>query len=457
MVVLGYDASLDDVDGLPWTTLSDTPFFGAAPTAANGAGEAVVPDAERVRAHSEPVVNYYFPKGVGHYHYGERHPMKPARLTLTNRLVLGYGLHEHMDGLFSPSPASREEIEAFHDPDYIQFLATVTPSSPPTAAFTRFNFADDCPVFDGMYEFCRSYAGASLAAARKLNTGTTDIAINWSGGLHHAKKSEASGFCYINDIVLAIMELLRHHPRVLYIDIDVHHGDGVQEAFYNSNRVFTVSFHKYGNDFFPCTGALRETGVALGKHFCMNVPLADGVDDASYVALFKAILEPIVNTFDPAAIVLQCGADSLGNDRLGCFNLSVAAHGECVRFVRQFGIPLMTVGGGGYTVRNVARCWTYETAVLLNKQVPDQLPHTEFDSFFLPSKRLHEPLRPRNGQGGRLENQNTRASLEKIRIACLDNLRYLHGAPSVQMHELPPDLHGTWLEEEADGDPRADK
>lgn len=198
-----------------------------------------------------------------------------------------------------------------------------------------------------MFAFCQSYAGASLAAARKLNTGTTDIAINWSGGLHHAKKSEASGFCYINDIVLAILELLRYHTRVLYIDIDVHHGDGVQEAFYNSNRVFTLSLHKYGNDFFPCTGSLRETGVSLGQHFCMNVPLADGIDDASYVSLFKAILEPIVQTFDPSAIVLQCGADSLGNDRLGCFNLSVAAHGECVRFVRQFGVPLLVVGGGG--------------------------------------------------------------------------------------------------------------
>lgn len=156
--------------------------------------------------------------------------MKPARLTITNRLVLGYGLHEDMS-VFTPRMASREELEWFHAADYVEFLSTsvitgvartclafadkyivlrsVAPSTPLSAAFTRFNFADDCPVFDGMFEFCRSYAGASLAAARKLSTGTTDIAINWSGGLHHAKKSEASGFCYVNDIVLAIMELLR--------------------------------------------------------------------------------------------------------------------------------------------------------------------------------------------------------------------------------------------------------
>lgn len=134
--------------------------------------------------------------------------MKPARLTLTNRLVLGYGLHEQMK-CYTPRPATKEELEWFHDSDYVNFLSTVTPSTPVTSAFTRFNFADDCPVFDGIFEFCQSYSGASLAAARKITSGQTDIAINWSGGLHHAKKHESSGFCYVNDIVLAIMELLR--------------------------------------------------------------------------------------------------------------------------------------------------------------------------------------------------------------------------------------------------------
>jgi len=111
----------------------------------------------------------------------------------------------------------------------------------------------DCPVFDGLYDFCATYTGCSIDGAVKLNHGLTDIAVNWSGGLHHAKKMEASGFCYVNDIVLAILELLKYNPRVLYIDIDVHHGDGVEEAFYTTDRVMTLSFHKYG-DFFPGTG-----------------------------------------------------------------------------------------------------------------------------------------------------------------------------------------------------------
>lgn len=303
-----------------------------------------------------------------------------------------------------------------------------------------------------MYDFCRSYAGASLAGARKLASGQTDIAVNWSGGLHHAKKCEASGFCYINDIVLGILELLRVHPRVLYIDIDIHHGDGVQEAFYNSNRVMTVSFHKYGNDFFPCTGDITEIGTGLGKHFSLNVPLQDGIDDAGYVSLFKSVMEPCITTFRPSSIVLQCGADSLGLDRLGCFNLSIAAHGECVRFIKSFGLPLLVLGGGGYTIRNVARCWAYETSVLTGCQIPDTLPHTPYDAFFAPSYRLHEAL-----QAGRVENQNSKASLEKIRVQILEQLRYLHGAPSVQMQEIPPDLAGGWIDEDTNKDKDKDK
>ncbi|KPV75716.1 uncharacterized protein RHOBADRAFT_52750 [Rhodotorula graminis WP1] len=367
-----------------------------------------------VGVHSAPRVSYYFPQG-------ERHPMKPHRLTLTNHLVLGYGLHKRMD-VFQPRSATKEELEAFHDEDYVDFLARVTPDNVRhfTSVLSRFNIGDDCPIFSDMYSYCRQYAGASLMAARKIVSGSTDIAVNWTGGLHHAKKSEASGFCYVNDIVLAILELLRTHARVLYIDIDIHHGDGVQEAFYNTNRVLT--------------------------NFSLNVPLQDGIDNESYVALFKAIMEPTIHTFRPDAIVLQCGADSLGCDRLGCFNLSIAAHGECVRFIKSFALPLVVLGGGGYTIKNVSRCWAYETAVCLGveQDLPNALPHTAYDDFFAPDWKLHPELA--SGRN-RLENLNSRRQLERIRVACLERLRYMHGAPSVQMHEVPPSL-AQWLADE---------
>lgn len=147
--------------------------------------------------------------------------------------------------------------------------------------------------------------------------------------------------------------------RVLYVDIDIHHGDGVEEAFYTTDRVMTVSFHKFG-DYFPGTGDVRDVGYDKGKYYSLNVPLDDGIDDESYQFLFKPIMGKVMEVFRPGAVVLQCGADSLSGDRLGCFNLSIKGHAECVKYMRSFNVPLLLVGGGGYTIRNVARCWCYE-------------------------------------------------------------------------------------------------
>lgn len=376
--------------------------------------------------------------------------MKPHRLTILNHLVAGYGLHHHME-YHSPRLASRQELETFHSSSYLDFLErnNIRIGEDPKSTANPINLGEhntgeDCPMFDGIYDFCRQYAGASLMASRKLNAGTSDITINWSGGLHHAKKSEASGFCYVNDIVIAIIELLRIHPRVLYIDIDIHHGDGVQEAFYLSNRVCTVSFHKYNGEFFPGTGTIDEFGYGIGKNFSFNLPLSDGIDNESYVNLFRSVMEPIITTFRPSVIVLQCGADSLGGDRLGGFNISIAAHGECVRFIKAFRIPLLVLGGGGYTPRNVARCWTYETSLLVSDTCPsisNTLPSTPYDSIFKDEPRLHVNLVTK------VDNSNSKKTLEGLRIGILERLRYMHGAPSVQMQLIPPSL-SQWLEEE---------
>ncbi|OZJ05063.1 Histone deacetylase 3 [Bifiguratus adelaidae] len=367
--------------------------------------------------------------------------MKPHRLTLTNHLVINYDLHRKLN-MYQPRRATEQEILDFHAADYIDFLKRVTPDNAQsfTKLFQRFNVGDDCPIFDGMYDFCATYAGATIEASRKLINEDTDIAVNWSGGLHHAKKSEASGFCYVNDIVLGILNLLRYFPRILYIDIDIHHGDGVQEAFYTTDRVMTVSFHKYNGEFFPGTGDMKEIGSGLGKYFSVNVPLRDGIDDDSYIWLFKQVMQQVIDTFQPSAIVLQCGADSLGCDRLGVFNLSIEAHGECVRFIKSFRIPLLVLGGGGYTVRNVARCWTYETSILVDTELSNDLPPNAYIEFFAPDYQLHPHL------SGKLENQNDKRYLQQVKQAVFEQLRYLQGAPSIQMQEIPPDILG-YLEE----------
>jgi histone deacetylase HOS2 len=320
-----------------------------------------------------------------------------------------------------------------------------------------YNIGDDCPIFEGLYQYAALYAGASLDAARKLTSHQSQIAINWSGGLHHAKKSEASGFCYINDIVLAILQLLLHHPRVLYIDIDVHHGDGVEQAFWSTDRVMTLSFHKYDKEsYFPGTGPLDSTGPANpsnpGAHHSLNVPLNDGIEDDQYIRLFQDIVGPCVSIYRPTAIVLQCGADSLGGDRLGCFNLGIKAHGACVDYTKSFNIPLLVLGGGGYTPANVARCWAYETSVCISAQVHDKLPaHTPLIEHFHPYKTLFPPL----GEFKKYNNLNTKGYLAGLVVGIREQLRYVQGSPSVQMQHIPPDLGA--VREEVDAEIREEK
>lgn len=156
---------------------------------------------------------------------------------MTHHLVLSYELHKKME-IYRPHKAYPVELAQFHSADYVEFLHRITPDTQhlfPTE-MGKYNLGEDCPIFDNLFEFCQIYAGGTIDAARRLNNQLCDIAINWAGGLHHAKKCQASGFCYINDLVLGILELLKYHARVLYIDIDVHHGDGVEEAFYFTDR-----------------------------------------------------------------------------------------------------------------------------------------------------------------------------------------------------------------------------
>jgi len=381
---------------------------------------------------SKKKICYYYDGDVGNYYYGQGHPMKPHRIRMTHNLLLNYGLYRKME-IYRPHKAAFEEMTKYHSDDYIKFLRTIRPEN--TSDFNkqmqRFNVGEDCPVFDGLYDFCQISSGGSVAGAVKLNKQQADIAINWAGGLHHAKKSEASGFCYVNDIVLGILELLKYHQRVLYIDIDIHHGDGVEEAFYTTDRVMTVSFHKYG-EYFPGTGDLRDIGAGKGKYYSVNFPLRDGIDDEAYSMIFKPVITKVMEMYQPQAVVLQCGADSLSGDRLGCFNLSLKGHAECVSFIKKFNLPVLLLGGGGYTIRNVARCWTYETSVALDCDVPNELPYNDYFEYFGPDFKLH--IQPSN-----MQNQNTPDYLDKIKTRLFENMRMIPHAPGVQMQPIPED------------------
>ncbi|KAL6499748.1 Histone deacetylase 9 [Orobanche gracilis] len=415
---------------------------------------------------SKDKISYFYDGDVGNVYFGSNHPMKP---------------HSR------PHKAYPVELAQFHSPDYVEFLQRITPNTQQLFAndMVKYNLGGDCPVFENLFEFCQIYAGGTIDAARRLNNKLCDIAINWAGGLHHAKKCEASGFCYINDLVLGILELLKYHARVLYIDIDVHHGDGVEEAFYFTDRVMTVSFHKYGDMFFPGTGDVKDVGEREGKFYAINVPLKDGIDDGSFLRLFKTVIMKVMECYAPGAIVLQCGADSLAGDRLGKFNLSIEGHAACVRFVKQLNLPLLVTGGGGYTKENVARCWTVETGALLGVELPNdksvipcepsatavelipgpklmqsshgmlvqrkelsssstvlnqihiffaEIPENDYIKYFAPDFSLKSPSR-------HMENLNSKSYLNTIRQQVCENLSAIQHAPGVQMQEVPPDFY----------------
>ncbi|WEL39458.1 histone deacetylase 1 [Encephalitozoon hellem] len=338
-------------------------------------------------------IAYIFDEEVGLFHYGPRHPMKPFRTVLTHSLVKSFGLDKKMT-IVKPATTSL----TYHTKEYLENLGK--------------NETPDCPDFIGLSRFCELYGSASINSAMILAEGEYSTVINWSGGLHHAHKSVPSGFCHVNDIVMAILELLKTYQRVMYIDIDAHHGDGVEEAFLECDRVLTLSLHKYGDGFFPETGTLITTG-----HRAVNVPLLSGIDDAGYKYIFEPVVKSCVRKFLPDAIVLQCGADSLGEDRLGCFNLSIEGHASCVRFVSSLGIPLLCLGGGGYTLTNVARCWAYETAVLCGEDPIVDIPkENPFYTYFSPTYTINPVFKRKYA------NKNDREYLDMIMSFILDKV-----------------------------------
>eukprot|EP00826_Nyctotherus_ovalis_P040386 TRINITY_DN3982_c0_g2_i6.p1 TRINITY_DN3982_c0_g2~~TRINITY_DN3982_c0_g2_i6.p1 ORF type:complete len:250 (-),score=81.23 TRINITY_DN3982_c0_g2_i6:78-827(-) len=191
----------------------------------------------------------------------------------------------------------------------------------------------------------------------------------------------------------------------------------IRDSFYTSNRVMTCSLHKYG-EYFPGTGALGDIGIDRGKYYAVNVPLNDGIDDESYSAIFQPVINGIMENFKPSVVVVQCGADSISGDRLGCFNLSVRGHSACVEYIKKFRLPMLVLGGGGYTLRNVARAWTYETGLLLNQELPNEIPENDYLEYFCPEYKIHMPT-------SNMENMNTKEHLAKVKNQLLDNLKHV--------------------------------
>uniref|UniRef100_A0A7S2TLG1 Histone deacetylase 8 n=1 Tax=Lotharella oceanica TaxID=641309 RepID=A0A7S2TLG1_9EUKA len=219
----------------------------------------------------------------------------------------------------------------------------------------------------------------------------------------------ASGFCYVNDIVLGILELTSALGRVLYLDVDVHHGDGVEHAFKYSSEVFTLSFHRHGPGFFPGTGAIVDSGKGEGAYCNLNVPLSEGITDGQYTRIFSRVLTAVVGRFKPKAVVMQCGCDSLAPDKLGGgFNLTSRGLASCLAKVLALNLPTLLLGGGGYDPTTVSRCWTLLLATAAKIKLNSQIPEHQLYERYSPTFNLHtQPVSTR-------PNLNTKSSLAKL-------------------------------------------
>jgi acetoin utilization protein AcuC len=298
------------------------------------------------------------------YKLSPSHPLHPVRLALTMELVRAYGLLDHPGvRVLAPEPASDELLCLVHTPDYLDAVRTATDRR------VEFGYGlgtPDNPVFPGMHDAAALITGGSVLAARQVLTGQAQHAVNICGGLHHAMPSRASGFCVYNDPAVAIGWLLRQGAsRVAYVDVDVHHGDGVQEVFYGDPRVLTVSLHQDPRTLFPGSGYPAETGRGEAEGTAVNLALPPGTDDAGWLRAFHAVVPSVLRAFRPELLVTQCGCDSHRDDPLAELALTVDGQRASYQALHALAHELcdgrwVLLGGGGYgVVRCVPRAWTH--------------------------------------------------------------------------------------------------
>jgi len=325
---------------------------------------------------------FVFTEDYFKFDYGSSHPMKISRLRLTYELMKAYGLLELEKCVYRTTrAATEEELAMFHRQGYLDALKLASVSSE-LADLNMYNMGPgDNPPFPGLYDWSLLTSGATIQCAELVDSGEAKIAFNIAGGLHHAHANKASGFCYVNDPVLGVLALLKKGRKVVYIDVDAHHGDGVQWAFYHDKRVLTVSFHQHGRTLFPGTGFVNEMGEEEGRGFCVNVPLLPGSDDEIYVEVFRSLVPELIDAFKPDVIVTQLGVDAFHTDPLANLDLTSNGFIKLIKILKSLDLPWLALGGGGYNTVNVARAWTLAWAEMNGVELDNQLPESVRNIF----------------------------------------------------------------------------
>ena len=327
---------------------------------------------------------------------GEYHPFKPYRGTMTFELCYRYGLLDaSWIKVLEPEPATEEVMLEYHQPQYVDALKDANSGS---FDFTMLEYGlgtGDNPVFKGVFDFSLLVLGATILGAELLSKGKADIVFSPTGGLHHAGYDHAEGFCYVNDIVIAINRLLKSGmKKIVYVDIDAHHGNGVQDAFYDRDDVLFISLHQSGETLYPGSGFEYETGKDRGVGYTVNFPLSEYTDDDIYVRAFEAVYTPLVESFRPDCVVAQIGLDTLKKDPLTNLRLTNNGYSRVIESIRKSCPKILALGGGGYSVSDVVRGWTLAWAIFNGLE-----PHDPYQGiisgnltpFAQGSDELHDP------------------------------------------------------------------
>jgi acetoin utilization protein AcuC len=375
--------------------------------------------------------------GVARYRFRPDHPFNPKRLELTVSLIEAMGL---LDGsgvaMVAPRHATRAELELVHAPEYVDAVERLSGDASRDEAGAWGLGTDDTPVFPGMHEITSLVVGATLVAAEEVMEGRARRSFSIAGGLHHAHRDRASGFCVYSDVGAAIAWIRREYgARVMYLDYDAHHGDGPQGMFYSDPEVLTLSIHESGRFLFPGTGFVDELGEGDGYGYSLNVPLDAFTEDGSWLSVHEKLIPEVMEAFRPDVVVLQNGCDGHTLDPLTHLRATTRLYEETVRIVceaadRVCGGRVVATGGGGYAIWQVVpRAWTLVWAGLAGIDAPDAVPlewihRWQGESPDLLSTRLrdaegeHPPV-PRRAE---VEAANRR-TLESLRRQALPLIR----------------------------------
>lgn len=320
-----------------------------------------------------PSAAFLYSDKLAKFDYGDDHPFKPIRARNTMELCNRHGLL-YAIGVQRPDiePANEDLLRLFHTEKYLEILKRANGGDHDLEMLEVGIGTPDCPVLPGIYDFCLDAVGASLKGVDMVLNGEVERAFNLVGGLHHAGTDHAEGFCYVNDVGVAIAYLLQKGLRVAFIDIDAHHPNGVQDQFIDDDRVLNISLHQYGEGFYPETGSEKEIGKGQGEGFTVNLPLLALSDDEVYTGAFKRIVPPLIEAFKPDIVLAEIGADTVISDPLTHLRLTSNGYDEVMKEICAISPKLVCFGGGGYDIYRTARCWTLAFAAMLGLPAEDE-------------------------------------------------------------------------------------